>query len=169
MFLKRILVPVDFSIRSRAALGYAVGLARATGAEIDVLHVVAAPSKLAVAVDAYSGQPLPHASPALLTDAHARMDALSSCIDHAGVIIHQNIREFVVNIFDPNRGNRRAGQGRQENAAHRVAKGRPETWLEWLNLISSKGGCRFFGLNFRQHHVNQLLSPLAHCKSDEPH
>jgi nucleotide-binding universal stress UspA family protein len=93
MFLKRILVPVDFSLRSRAALGYAVALARQTGAEIEVLHVVPAPSHLTVAVDAYLGLPLPHASSTMLSDAQDRMDALVTCLDHAGVIVHQKIEE----------------------------------------------------------------------------
>jgi nucleotide-binding universal stress UspA family protein len=91
MFLKRILVPVDFSVRSRAALGYAIELARQTGAEIDVLHVVPPPSQLAVAVDAYLGLPLPHTSPTVLTEAQDRMDALVSCIDHGDVIVHRKI------------------------------------------------------------------------------
>jgi nucleotide-binding universal stress UspA family protein len=93
MFLKRILVPVDFSIRSRAALSYSVGLARATGAEIDVLHVVPAPGRLSVAVDAYVGLPLPHAASTTLTEARDRMDTLISSVDHSGVTVHQKIEE----------------------------------------------------------------------------
>jgi nucleotide-binding universal stress UspA family protein len=37
--LKRVLVPVDFSVRSANALAYAVALGSARGAELDVLHV----------------------------------------------------------------------------------------------------------------------------------
>src|SRR5689334_11057832 len=37
--LKRVLVPVDFSAGSRAALSYAAFLARPFGAQLDVLHV----------------------------------------------------------------------------------------------------------------------------------
>jgi nucleotide-binding universal stress UspA family protein len=37
--IRRILVPVDFSEHSRAALDYASGLARLSGAAVDVLHV----------------------------------------------------------------------------------------------------------------------------------
>lgn len=38
--LKKILVPVDFSTRSKKALHYAISLARQFGAELTVLHVV---------------------------------------------------------------------------------------------------------------------------------
>jgi nucleotide-binding universal stress UspA family protein len=37
--IRQILVPVDFSEQSRAALDYAAGLARMSGASIDILHV----------------------------------------------------------------------------------------------------------------------------------
>jgi nucleotide-binding universal stress UspA family protein len=93
MFVKRILVPVDFSARARAALRYAIGLARISGAELELLHVVPPPSNLAVAVDAWAGWPMPHASVVVLDDARERMAALISCIDHAGVIVHQRIEE----------------------------------------------------------------------------
>lgn len=42
--IRRILVPVDFSEASRAALDYAATLARTFGATLDVLHVWEAPS-----------------------------------------------------------------------------------------------------------------------------
>jgi universal stress protein A len=42
--ISRILVPVDFSEASRAALDYAATLARTFGATLDVLHVWEAPS-----------------------------------------------------------------------------------------------------------------------------
>lgn len=38
--IRRLLVPVDFSPRSHAALGWATALAAEHGAEVDVLHVV---------------------------------------------------------------------------------------------------------------------------------
>jgi nucleotide-binding universal stress UspA family protein len=93
MFVKQILLPVDFSARSRAALRYAIGLARVTGSELELLHVVPAPSNLAVAVDAYVGWPMPHAAPTVLDDAREQMAALISCVDHTGVIVHQRIEE----------------------------------------------------------------------------
>jgi nucleotide-binding universal stress UspA family protein len=42
--IRRILVPVDFSEASQAALGYACQLADAMGAEVEVLHVWEAPA-----------------------------------------------------------------------------------------------------------------------------
>jgi len=44
---RRILVPVDFSEPSRAALDYAAELARMLGASIDVLHIWEAPAFVA--------------------------------------------------------------------------------------------------------------------------
>jgi universal stress protein A len=93
MQLKRILVPVDFSGRSRAALGFAIGLAREQGAQIDLLHIVPGPSRLTVALDAYSGRPIPHSSDCVLTDARERMQSLVAAIDHQGVTIHPKIEE----------------------------------------------------------------------------
>ena len=49
MTIKRIVVPIDFSPPSQAALDYAVGLAAQVGAGIRVLHVVAAPESRASA------------------------------------------------------------------------------------------------------------------------
>ena len=43
MNIKKVLCPVDFSETSDLALLYAISLARAFGAELDVLHVVAPP------------------------------------------------------------------------------------------------------------------------------
>jgi len=42
--IERILVPVDFSSCSEAALAYAAGLARKVGARVDVLHAWEAPA-----------------------------------------------------------------------------------------------------------------------------
>lgn len=50
MKLERILVPVDFSEGSRAALEYAQGLAGKFGAHIDVLHVWFTPAYISPAV-----------------------------------------------------------------------------------------------------------------------
>ena len=47
MTIKRIVVPIDFSPPSQAALDYAVGLAAQVGASIRVLHVVATPESRA--------------------------------------------------------------------------------------------------------------------------
>lgn len=56
--LKRILVPVDFAESSRASLEYALGLAEAYGASVDVLHVWLTPAYVspAIAVQFASGR-----------------------------------------------------------------------------------------------------------------
>jgi nucleotide-binding universal stress UspA family protein len=91
MQVTRMLVPVDFSARSRAALRYAVEMARTTCAEIEVLHVVHPPNALHVAFDAYVGRPLPHASAVEVADAREQMDNLVSSVDHEGVSVHQRV------------------------------------------------------------------------------
>lgn len=62
MFVRRLLVPVDLSSRSAHALAYAGDLAAASGAEVDVLHVIPGPGQARSAVDGYLGRPLPHVS-----------------------------------------------------------------------------------------------------------
>ena len=91
MLLRRILVPVDFSERSCGALQYGLALARATGAEIDLLHVVPAPGQIASAVDAYLGRELPHASEGTLSQARDQLDSLVSSVDHIGVTVHSHV------------------------------------------------------------------------------
>jgi nucleotide-binding universal stress UspA family protein len=91
MLFKRILVPVDFSRRSRAALAYAVGLAQGSDASIDVLHVLPAPSGLSVAFDAYSGRPLPHPAAGAIVDARDQMESLFSSVNHGGLHLRQKI------------------------------------------------------------------------------
>jgi nucleotide-binding universal stress UspA family protein len=91
MFLKRILIPVDFSARSRAALRYAVELARQTGAEIVLLHVVPPPSGIQTRIDAYVGLPLPRVPAHVLDDARARLETLRTSIDHEGVCIGSQV------------------------------------------------------------------------------
>lgn len=53
--LRRILVPVDFSEESRAALSYAADLAARHGARVDALHVVQVPTYPAMAMWAEPG------------------------------------------------------------------------------------------------------------------
>jgi nucleotide-binding universal stress UspA family protein len=93
MNLQRILIPVDFSIRARVALRYAVDLARSTGAAIDVLHVLPAPPSLMVAVDAYLGLPMPHAPSTAREQADAQLSTLISSIDCAGISVHVLVEE----------------------------------------------------------------------------
>lgn len=51
--LKRLLVPVDFSDAARAALAFAIDLASALGASVDVLHVVDLPGPPPFASEGY--------------------------------------------------------------------------------------------------------------------
>jgi nucleotide-binding universal stress UspA family protein len=80
MFIQRILVATDFSLRSRAALRYAAGLARATGAAIDVLHVTPAPNVLHVAFDVYLGRQLPTVGDQILGEAEKQLDLFVSAV-----------------------------------------------------------------------------------------
>ena len=56
--IKRILVPVDFSAASRAALWRATELATALGATVDLLHVVDVPKPQRMAAEFYVPVPL---------------------------------------------------------------------------------------------------------------
>ena len=56
--IKRILVPVDFSAASRAALWRATELATALGATVDLLHVVDVPKPQRMAAEFYVRVPL---------------------------------------------------------------------------------------------------------------
>jgi nucleotide-binding universal stress UspA family protein len=60
--MRTILVPVDFTLRSRQAVRYAQSIARASGAELVLLHVLPAPGTMHLAVDAYLGLPIPRTS-----------------------------------------------------------------------------------------------------------
>lgn len=85
MRIHRLLVATDFSVRSRTALRYAVELARALSAEIDLLHVTRAPSRVALAADAYLNRPLPTTSEKVLAEARAKLEQLSFRVSHDGV------------------------------------------------------------------------------------
>ena len=84
MLLHRVLVPTDFSPRSRAALRYALTLAD-RGAELDLLHVLPAPGRLHVRVDAYLGWPPPVVPEALRDHAEQLLATLRSSVPHEGV------------------------------------------------------------------------------------
>jgi nucleotide-binding universal stress UspA family protein len=90
---RRILVPVDFSLRSPAALSFAVDLARQHAAEIELLHVVPAAGRLSVVFDAWSGRPMPHAPESVVLDAREKLESLLSSVDHRAVTVHQKIDE----------------------------------------------------------------------------
>ena len=85
MFIRHILVATDFSDRSRAALRYAVGLARELGAGIDVLHVIAPPRKSELIMDAYLGRPMPRVDPGLVAEAERRLERFVHEVPHEGV------------------------------------------------------------------------------------
>jgi universal stress protein A len=91
MFLKRILVPVDFSRRSVAALRYAVDLARSCHASLELLHVVPAPSLVGVVADLALDRPVALIPPEVLAEAEDQMHALVACVDPRGVSIAQRI------------------------------------------------------------------------------
>ena len=85
MFVRHLLVATDFSDRSRAALNYAVDLARALAAEIDLLHVVPPPPKTEMVIDAYLGRALPAVSEELISTAQRRLESLLANLPHEGV------------------------------------------------------------------------------------
>lgn len=84
MKLDKILVPVDFSAASEAALGYALDLAERLGHEVVVLHALGPP-----AVPVLDGMIIP--GPAELAEhiraAGDRLDAMLKRIDRAGVSV----------------------------------------------------------------------------------
>jgi nucleotide-binding universal stress UspA family protein len=95
MFVRHVLVPTDFSERSHAAFDYAIGLAEALGAEIDLLHVVA-PSLLASrVVDAYLGQPRAQIDDDAMATAERRLRAIAGQ-PHSGVRIRTMVEFGVV-------------------------------------------------------------------------
>ena len=85
MFIRRLLVPVDFSPRSTHALDYAFQLAASVGAEVDVLHVVPGPGQLRSAVDGYLGRPMPHAKVDTLTQARQDLQQFVEGVSHRGI------------------------------------------------------------------------------------
>ncbi|HUQ03989.1 MAG TPA: universal stress protein [Kofleriaceae bacterium] len=89
--MRRMLVPVDFSPQSGAALRYAVALARLTGAEVEVLHVVAPPSRAKLRVEAYVGLPLTRTPPEVYAQAEAQLRALISSVGTDGCEVHTRV------------------------------------------------------------------------------
>lgn len=83
MLIRRVLVPVDFSPRSRPALEYASALAEPFAAAVDVLHVVPAPGMLHIAADVWLGREIPHAASLDVFQARERLEQLiNSCNRH---------------------------------------------------------------------------------------
>jgi universal stress protein A len=93
MFIRRVLVPVDFSPRSQPSLDYAFWLAELAGAEVDVLHVVPSPGEIRVRVDAYLGRPLPHASPLTVALARESLHELIATCQRRGIVPSLHVEE----------------------------------------------------------------------------
>jgi nucleotide-binding universal stress UspA family protein len=86
MRIRRVLVPIDFSQHARPALGYACQLAARVDATVDVVHVVPPPHAARVALDAYLGRPMPHASRLDVLLAHERLHDFMSACDRCGIV-----------------------------------------------------------------------------------
>jgi nucleotide-binding universal stress UspA family protein len=86
MRIRRLLVPVDFSPRSRVAVEYAAGLAALLGAEVHVLHVVPAPGQLHIAADVWLGRAVPQPSPLAITVARERLNELMASCDRGELV-----------------------------------------------------------------------------------
>ncbi len=91
MSISRILVPVDFSVRSRVALRYAVEAARASGAEVDILHVVSAIGGAHLALNAYLGRSMKTTSDSEVRAAWTMLTNLMALVPHDGVTLRPRI------------------------------------------------------------------------------
>jgi nucleotide-binding universal stress UspA family protein len=87
--IRRILVPVDFSPCSRAALDYAVDLATVFSAEVEVLHVWEPPLYLSPEMLVnVAGRPPISLSEFAQTAAGRQMDELLASVEKRGVRVH---------------------------------------------------------------------------------
>jgi nucleotide-binding universal stress UspA family protein len=86
MRIHRVLVPVDFSARSRAAVEYAAGLAALVQAEVHLLHVVPAPSPMHIAADVWLGRDVPQPSPVAIAVARERLEELIVSCDRGEMV-----------------------------------------------------------------------------------
>jgi nucleotide-binding universal stress UspA family protein len=84
---RRILVPVDFSPRSRVALRWAVDLAHATGASIDLLHVTSALGRVQLALDAYLGRPFDITPADVVGRVREDLSLVAESVPHEGVAV----------------------------------------------------------------------------------
>ncbi len=82
--MRRVLVPVDFSANSRAALRYALAIASGTDAEIHALHVVPPPSEVKRRAQAYLGLPISQVPAEVIAYAQGELDAMVSSLPQAG-------------------------------------------------------------------------------------
>jgi nucleotide-binding universal stress UspA family protein len=91
MLLQHILVPVDLSARSEAALRYALDLSRSTGAKIDLLHVLPPESLAGVAMDLWLDRPVGGVHQPALSSAHAALAALLAKVGATSEHVHSRI------------------------------------------------------------------------------
>ena len=108
MAVRRILVAVDFSERSEAALRYAVELARELGARIDVLHVVPPPSSARMVINAHLGRELPRPDDDMLSAAESRLGRLCASIAAADVPITRLVEQHIVCVLRQDHGDKSA-------------------------------------------------------------
>jgi nucleotide-binding universal stress UspA family protein len=87
MLIRRVLVPVDFSPRSRPALEYASALAELANAAIDLLHVVPAPSAMRIATDVWLGHDAPRPSERDVVQAREHLQQLVDSCDRRGAVL----------------------------------------------------------------------------------
>ncbi|HEY7955672.1 MAG TPA: universal stress protein [Polyangia bacterium] len=91
MPLQHILVPVDFSPRSRHALRYALALAARWPASIQALHVVPPPLRLELAFDAWLGRPMPRTSQEAIDRAEEQLSLLITSLPIDDVVVRPRI------------------------------------------------------------------------------
>jgi nucleotide-binding universal stress UspA family protein len=84
--MRRLLVPVDFSDRSRVALRFALELARATGGVVHALHVVPPPSDLKRRAEAVLGLPISRVPDEVIARAEAELRVLLAEVADAHAI-----------------------------------------------------------------------------------
>ena len=133
MRVRRILVPVDFSPRSRRALDYALEVAAGSGADLEVLHVVRGPSQTQSAIDGYLGRPLPHAAPEALAEARVALERFVAAAgpavtprllvdagDTAAVIVRTAVQRASDLVVIGTRGHRGVAEVLRGSVAHKV-------------------------------------------------
>jgi len=87
MALRSILVPVEFSLRGKAALAYAVELAHLAGARLEVLHVLPAPTAASLVADVALDRPIGQVPGRVRAHAEGELDALVASVPHDGVAL----------------------------------------------------------------------------------
>jgi nucleotide-binding universal stress UspA family protein len=88
---ERFLFPTDFSFASRQALRLALAMAARDGACVDVLHVIAPPSKLSLVAAAYTGVEMPKEHEGARHDAELRLVEMLATVPTDGISVNQMI------------------------------------------------------------------------------